>query len=291
MKMIKHIYNYFQLTKPSIMLLVLAAGATSIFIEGSLISHPLKLAAFFIGLYLTGGCANSLNQYLESEIDAKMIRTSSRRPIPAGSVTRRQALVFSIIIGILGVTIFAAAFNFLTAALSVGTILFYGFFYTLLLKPRTSQNIVIGGIAGAMAPVGAWTAATGTMAVTPWLIFLIIFIWTPPHFWSLALKFKEDYRRAELPMLPNIKGDVKTLNWILFYTLTLLAVSLLPLMLDFGWIYSMTAVTLGGIFIYKAMSARKNQCIEKYWELFRFSIIYLFTIFLALVIDNWAAVS
>jgi len=278
--------NYYKLTKPSIMILVLAAGATAIFMEGSLLADPWKLLLFMACLYLTGGSANALNQYFERDIDAKMTRTCSRRPLPKKQIESSHALVFSIAIGVIGVAVLAVAFNLLTALLAAGTILFYGLFYTLWLKPRTSQNIVIGGVAGAMAPVGAWTAATGTMNLAPWFIFLIIFFWTPPHFWSLALKFKDDYDKAELPMMPNKRGDSFTLNSILYYTLILVGVSLLPLLINFSWVYLLTALILGSIFIQKSVMARKVRTNENYWGLFRYSILYLFIILLVLAFDG-----
>ncbi len=281
------ILNLVQLTKPSIMLLILAAGITSLFIEGNMISDPAKVAVFLLALFLTGGSANALNQYFERDIDAKMVRTSGRRPLPLKKLSNMQALVFSVSIGVLGVLMLGFAFNWLTAFLSVSTILFYGLFYTLWLKPSTSMNIVIGGIAGAMAPVGAWTAATGKMALMPWLLFLIIFFWTPPHFWSLALCFKDDYRKAKLPMLPVVRGDDSTLTQIYYYTLALVAISLTPLFVDFGWLYFVSASALGVVFIRKAYLARKTKSKDLAWGLFRYSIIYLFSLFIVLIIETF----
>jgi protoheme IX farnesyltransferase len=156
-----------------------------------------------------------------------------------------------------------------------------------LLKPNTSLNIVIGGIAGAMAPVGAWTAATGSMAFAPWVLFLIIFFWTPPHFWSLALCFKDDYRKANLPMLPVIKGDDSTLKQIFYYSLALFAISMTPLLIDFSWLYLGTATVLGVVFIKKSIRARNMKSNKPAWDLFRFSIIYLFALFLALILGTF----
>ncbi|MFH2036310.1 MAG: heme o synthase, partial [Candidatus Zixiibacteriota bacterium] len=265
-------------------------GITSIFIEGSLISEPVRFAIFLFGLFLTGGSANSLNQYFEREIDAKMSRTSSRRPLPLGTVTPRQALIFSIIIGFMGVIILAVEFNMLTAILSLATIFFYGFLYTLYLKPRTSQNIVIGGLAGAMAPVGAWTAATGSMALTPWLIFLIIFFWTPPHFWALAIHFQDDYRIAKLPMFPIVVGRKTTLDYMLLYSIIMFSFSIVLLIVNFGWFYMAIAILLGPVFIWKIVKIRKESDNESMFGLFKFSINYLFALFLALIIDKilWA---
>jgi len=274
--------NLLKLTKPKIMLLVLAAGASALLIEGSMLESPFKFVLFLFGLFLTGGCANALNQYFERDIDSEMVRTSSKRPLPLGIITPPQALAFSLIIGISGFMLLVMAFNWLTGALSLATILFYALVYTLWLKPGTAQNIVIGGIAGAMAPVGAWTAATGSTAFMPWIIFLIIFFWTPPHFWSLALCFKDDYRRTKLPMLPIVKGDKKTLDAILLYTFIAVAITMLPLFIAFGWIYLVSALVLGAVFIYKSLLARRNKSRPFYWGLFKYSIIYLFAILIIL---------
>ncbi len=271
------------------MLLVLVTGATSMIIEGSLLSQPAKFLLVLTGLYLTGGCANALNQYFEREVDARMSRTRMRRPLPLHKIGALHALGFAVTIGIVGVAIFGVFFNVLTAALSLGTILFYSLAYTLWLKPRTWQNIVIGGVAGAMAPVGAWTAATGAMAWAPWIMFLIIFFWTPPHFWSLALFIKDDYVQVHYPMLPVVKGDRATLRWILLYTAILVPVSLAPALAGSGILYLSAAAILGAVFIWKAFVAYKNTDRQRARGLFGFSIVYLFAIFGALVIDklNW----
>ena len=277
---------YFQLTKPKIMILVLAGGATALFMEGSLIGKPLDFLIFIIALYLTGGCANALNQYFERDIDARMSRTANRRPLPLGRLSVKEALAFSIGIGIIGVSILLWAFNALTALLAVATILFYSLFYTLWLKPNTSQNIVIGGIAGAMAPVGAWTAASGTMALQPWLLFLIIFFWTPPHFWALAHHYRHDYRATGLPMLPVAKGIESTLNQIFIYTVLLFIASIILLAINFGWFYLCAVSILGPLFLMKAYRAKRNKNTVLIWAMFKYSIIYLFGIFISLMLDT-----
>ena len=278
--------NYFKLTKPTIMLLVLVTGGVALVVEGTLVDQPVKFGLFLIGLYLTGGCANSLNQYFERDIDAVMTRTSANRPLPLGLITKRQALVFSIGIGSSGVILLAVAFNLLTGLLAVGTILFYSLVYTLWLKPGTSENIVIGGIAGAMAPVGAWTAATGTVTLMPFIMFLIVFLWTPPHFWSLALRFKDDYDRSKLPMLPNVKGEQITLKRIFIYSVALFVASLLPLMVSFSLLYLIAAVALGAVFVYKSYQCMRYKNQQQVWGLFKYSIFYLFSIFCCLIISG-----
>jgi protoheme IX farnesyltransferase len=268
------------------MLLVLAAGATAVILEGSFLDAPEKIFLFLIGLYLTGGSANALNQCFEREIDGIMTRTNKRRPLPRGNLIFREALIFSIVIGLAGVILLGYIFNQLTAFLALGTILFYSLFYTLTLKPRTSQNIVIGGLAGAMAPVGAWTAATGTLTATPGLLFLLIFLWTPPHFWSLAIYFKDDYRAAKLPMLPAVMGDRAALNRILLYSILTVAASLLILITNFGWIYLTTAIIMGSLFLKTVIEARLKKDMNSLKVVFRFSIVYLFSLFLALIVDK-----
>lgn len=280
---------YLQLTKPTIMLLVLVTGATALVLEGSFLAQPLKFFLVLLGLYLTGGCANAMNQYFEREVDARMKRTAKRRPLPQGIISPASALVFSVSIGVIGVALFWFAFNPLTALLSLGTILFYSLFYTLYLKPNTYQNIVIGGAAGAMAPVGAWTAATGSMALMPWAIFLIVFLWTPPHFWALALFCKEDYREVGYPMLPVLKGDDATHNQILLYSLALIAVSMLPLAAGAAWFYAGTAAILGLIFLQRVLKARKSRKTADVRRLFGYSIVYLFAVCAALMIDKFVA--
>ena len=269
------------------MLLVLVTGATALVVEGSFLAQPQSFLLVMIGLYLTGGCANALNQYFEREVDARMKRTAKRRPLPQGIISPANALIFSVSIGVIGIAIFWFFFNALTALLSLGTILFYSLFYTLYLKPNTYQNIVIGGAAGAMAPVGAWTAATGSMALMPWSIFLIVFLWTPPHFWALALFCKDDYREVGYPMLPVLKGDTATHNQILVYSIALVVASFLPLAAGAGWLYAVSAGWLGVLFLVRALRARRSRDIGHVKKLFGYSIIYLFAICAALMVDNF----
>ena len=283
--MLASINNYIQLTKPTIMLLVVFTGSAALVVEGSFLSEPLKFLLVLIGLYLTGGCANALNQYLERDLDAKMERTKNRRPLPSGRLSPTSALIFSVSIGIGGVILFAYFFNWLTALLSLGTILFYSLYYTLWLKPNTTQNIVIGGIAGAMAPIGAWTAATNSMSVIPWLLFLIIFLWTPPHFWALALFSKRDYKIAGLPMMPVVKGDDSTRLQILVYTIILVISSLGLLFFGAGWIYGATALVLGVLFARRAFQLYIGKTDKLARQLFGQSLLYLFGMFSAVIVD------
>lgn len=284
--MLAAINNYVQLTKPSIMLLVVFTGTTALILEGSLLSHPVKFILVLVGLYLTGGCANALNQYFERDLDALMTRTRLRRPLPAGKISAHRALIFSTLIGAMGVVLFAYFFNWLTAILALCTILFYSLYYTLWLKPNSSQNIVIGGIAGAMAPVGAWAAASNSMNLTPWILFLIIFLWTPPHFWALALFCKDDYRLTGLPMMPVVKGDDSTRLQILVYSMILVSVSLTLGFFGMSWIYLTTAAILGFLFIRKAHDLYRIKTDQRARALFGYSLLYLFGLFTAIMIDG-----
>jgi protoheme IX farnesyltransferase len=277
---------YLQLTKPRVMVLVLVTGATALILEGSFLSHPHRIILFLLGLYMTGGAANAFNQYFERDIDARMSRTMGRRPLPLGQISKIGAFVFSSLLGLTGFFLLFIFFNSLTAILSLGTMLFYSLIYTLWLKPGTPQNIVIGGIAGAMPPVGAWAAATGSMPLTPWILFLIVFLWTPPHFWALALHFKSDYKKSGLLMMPVVKGVDSTLRQILVYSYLLVASSLLYSFAGGNWFYSSVAVALGVTFIYRAHVAQKTKDDKHIWAVFKFSIIYLFGLFSAMVIDK-----
>ncbi|MGE5177346.1 MAG: heme o synthase, partial [Hyphomicrobiales bacterium] len=198
--------DYIELTKPRIVALVLVTAVAGLVVEGSLLAHPLRLLAILFAITMTAGSANAFNQYFERDLDAQMARTRLKRPLPLHRVPPGRALAFAIGIGAASVALLAAVATPLAAWLAFGTIAFYGFFYTLWLKPRTVHNIVIGGAAGAMGPVIAWAAATGSLALAPVLMFLVIFLWTPPHFWALALVVQDDYRAVNIPMLPIVRG-------------------------------------------------------------------------------------
>ncbi len=274
--------DFLNLMKPSIMLLVLLTGAAALMLEGSLHASDGKFWGILLGLMLTGGCANGLNQYFERDIDAQMGRTKNRRPLATGKMLPKTALYFVVSCGVLAIILFAVFFNWLSAFTAFATIAFYSFFYTLWLKPRTHLNIVIGGAAGAMAPIIAWAAATGTLAWTPWLLFLIVFFWTPPHFWALALCVKNDYARVHIPMLPVIKGDSETRRQIFLYSFVLVAISLL---LHVGLLYLTAALVLGGLFVYKAWKLLKGQEQNYAWGLFKYSIVYLTALFVVIMAD------
>ena len=268
------------------MLLVIITGATALVMEGSLLNQPFKFFLVLFALYLTGGSANALNQFFERDIDSLMERTKNRRPLPLGRLKAINAFVFSISIGVIGVLMFGFIFNWLTALLSLVTILFYSLFYTLYLKPNTKSNIVIGGIAGAMAPVGAWTAATGEFALAPWILFLIIFLWTPPHFWALAAFRKDDYKKSGLPMLPVVMGVDFTMKQIVIYSFILVIATLSLYTVYSSLIYLAVALSTGYLFLKKSYMAKKEQTEKQFRGLFGYSILYLFALFFTIIIES-----
>jgi protoheme IX farnesyltransferase len=280
------IRNLFLLTKPTIMLLVVFSAAVALCLEGSLLHEPIRLGLILFAVYLTGGAANALNQYFEREVDAQMARTKLRRPLPQGKLTPNQALAFIVIIATVGVGIFAVAFNWLSALITLATIIFYGFFYTLWLKPNTPQNIVIGGAAGAMAPIGVWAAVTDNVALEAYLLFSIIFFWTPPHFWALAMLCKEDYMKVNYPMMPVVKGDSETLRQILIYTAITVSVTIVLAVVINSYFFGAIALILGLIYIQKTFKAQKSGSKEMMRGLFGYSIVYLFGLFTALIAES-----
>lgn len=277
---------YYSLTKPTIMLLVAITGAAGMVVEGHLLRTPFRFAAALLLLMMAGGSANAFNQAFERDRDALMERTRRRRPLPSGRIGAGEAFVVATGLGVASVVLYGLLFNLLAAILSLATILFYALFYTLYLKPRTPHNIVIGGAAGAMAPVIGWAAAAGSLGVEPVLMFLIIFFWTPPHFWALALCLKDDYRRVGLPMMPLAIGDAGTWRLIVVYVLVTLVVSLAMLFFGAGMLYTATALVLGGLFLRKTLRAQAQQSLRAARGLFGYSIVYLLALFTALIVDR-----
>lgn len=284
--MINKIKAYITLTKPTISLLVVVSGAAAVVMEGSFSSSPILFLTILILLALSAGSANGLNQYLERERDGKMARTRKRRPLPTGKLTPNEALVFSIAIGLSAVTAFAVVFNWLSAALTLGTILYYSTFYTLYLKPRTPYNIVIGGAAGAMGPLIGWAAVTGSLTWTPWILFAIIFFWTPPHFWALAICLQEDYREAKLPMMPNVIGEAKTWRKMTLYLYITYTFSLLLFAHASGWVYLVGAIGAGVMFLYRFNRGKRIMKVSETWKVFGYSIMYLLILFTFIIIDK-----
>jgi protoheme IX farnesyltransferase len=278
---------YLSLTKPRISLLFAITGLAVLLMDSHVMSDPVRLWLIVLAIFMTGGSANAFNQYFERDRDKLMARTAKKRPLPQGKISPDQALIFSISLGIAGTALLWYFGNPLASIFGLGTIVFYSFYYTLYLKPRTPYNIVIGGIAGAMGPLIAYAALTGRVAWVPFIMFLIIFFWTPPHFWALALCCKDDYSKVGLPMLPVVMGDEVTRKQILYYSFTLLPLSLSLFFLKaFGLVYLITALILGILFIGGAYRIYRQKTIKVCWQFFAYSILYLLLLFGAMMVDT-----
>ena len=278
------------LTKPRVMSLVVFTGLCGLVAARSPI-HPVIAFTAVLCIALGAGAAGALNQWYEADLDAKMKRTA-KRPLPDGRLERQTALHFGVGLGVFSVVLMGLAANWLAAAWLAASILFYVFIYTIWLKPRTAQNIVIGGAAGAFPPLIGWAAATGDTPLLPWLLFAIIFLWTPPHFWALSLFVRTDYAKAGVPMLPVVAGITVTRRHILLYTLPMVAAALAPWALGLaGWIYGAASVLLNLVFLALALAVVRNTATEPAdmapeKRLFGFSILYLFMLFAAIVADR-----
>jgi protoheme IX farnesyltransferase len=281
--------DFLTLMKPRVMSLAVFTAVVGLAIAPGHLD-PLLGCIAILGIAAGAGAAGVLNMWYDADIDAVMTRTS-RRPIPRGKISRTEALAFGLILACSAVTLLACAVNVRTAALLAFTIFFYVVVYTMWLKRRTPQNIVIGGAAGALPPVIGWAAATGAIGVEPVILFLIIFLWTPPHFWALSLNRTDEYARVGVPMLPVIAGRYATTRQILIYSGLLVPTSVLPWVLGFaGAIYGATAVVSGAIFIVLAWQLSESRNFEAdrraAHRLFVFSISYLFVLFAALLTDH-----
>lgn len=278
-----------QLTKPRIILLFALTGLTAMIVEGTLLTHPLQMWMVCLGIALTGGSANAFNQYLDRDIDSVMERTRQKRPLPNGSLSPNAALLFASVTGALATFILYAFGGALAAGLGVATIFYYVVIYTMWLKRTTPYNIVIGGAAGASAPLIGWAAATGHISFDALVMFLIIFMWTPPHFWALSLCLKDEYAKASVPMLPVVAGVEETKQQIFLYTLALIPLTLVPFITGaVGTFYFLSAVILGGIFIklsWGVLKANAEQLRSRSWRTFGFSILYLLVLFLFMIAD------
>jgi protoheme IX farnesyltransferase len=280
--------HFLSLTKPRVVsLIVFCAVIGMLLAMPGMIPAGLLLAAT-LGIWLVAGAAAAVNCLVEQRIDAVMARTRGR-PLPRGELTSAQTLAFASLVGGLGLTILYTLVNPLTMWLTFGTFVGYAVVYTVVLKPMTPQNIVIGGAAGAMPPVLGWAAVTGEVVPEALLLFLIIFAWTPPHFWALALYRTEDFARAGLPMLPVTHGHRFTRLYVLLYALILLACALLPFAYGMsGWIYLAAALILNGVFVTYAARLYVSYSDALARRTFRYSIWYLALLFAALLIDHYS---
>jgi heme o synthase len=279
--------DFVALTKPRVMMLAVFTALVGLSIAPVRLDPPATLAAV-LAIATGAGAAGALNMWYDADIDALMSRTAMR-PIPRGKVSRLGAVVFGLVLSGFAVLVLALATNLTAAGLLAGTILFYVVVYTAWLKRTTRQNIVIGGAAGALPPVIGWTAATGNVGLEPLALFLLIFLWTPPHFWALALNRADDYARAGVPMLPVVAGRTATTRQILIYSGLMVLASELPWVLGFaGTVYGTIAAIGGSMFLLLAVQLNRSPGSDRRTphRLFVFSIFYLFMLFAALLVDH-----
>ncbi len=283
--------DFLALTKPRVMTLVVFTGLCGLLAAPGPVDPVLGFTAILC-IALGAGAAGALNQWYEADIDAVMKRTA-KRPLPAGRMDRQSALHFGVGLSVFSVILMGLAANYAAAAILAVSILFYVLIYTVWLKRRTPQNIVIGGAAGAFPPLIGWAAATGEVAMLPVLLFATVFLWTPPHFWALAMFVKTDYANAGVPMLPVVAGERTTRHQIGLYTILMAAVAIAPWPLGLtGAIYGVTATVLSAIFAVLAaqVTFRKTEpedTMRPEKRLFRFSLYYLALVFTAVVADRW----
>ncbi|MBV6448940.1 heme o synthase [Nitrosomonas sp.] len=281
------INQFYRLTKPRVVSLIVFTAVIGMFmaIPGAVPLDILLLGT--TGIALVAGAAAALNCLVEQKMDAVMARTKGR-PLPQGKVSVPETLFFLLIVGGVGLFILYEWVNELTMWLTLGTFVGYAIIYTVILKPLTPQNIVIGGASGAMPPVLGWTAVTGEIASDALLLFLIIFAWTPPHFWALALYRKNEYASIGMPMLPVTHGDQYTKLQVLLYTVILCVITILPYVTQMsGLIYLVSSTILNGIFMYYAIEIYRNYSDQLAREAFRYSILYLALLFVALLVDHY----
>jgi protoheme IX farnesyltransferase len=281
--------DYIELMKPRVMSLVVFTALVGL-VVAPVPMHPVMAFTALLCIAVGASAAGALNMWYDADIDARMARTAAR-PIPAGRLARGEALAFGLTLAGFSVVVLGLLVNVFAALLLAATIGFYVGIYTVWLKRWTPQNIVIGGAAGALPPVIGWVSATGSVAIEPLVLFLIVFLWTPPHFWALSLYRADDYARAGIPMLPVVAGAAETRRQILRYTLVLAPVGVAPWLLGFaGPLYGITAVLAGGAMVTLAVRVRgeaRGHTASK--QMFGFSILYLFLLFAMLLVDRMAA--
>ena len=279
--------DFLELTKPRVvaLMLITAVIGMCMAVPGFVPWQPLVLGN--IGIAFCAGAAAAINHVVDERIDQKMSRTTNR-PVAQGRVSQSEAIVFAALLAILGAALLAVTVNVLTAVLTVASLVGYAFIYTMFLKRATPQNIVIGGLAGAAPPLLGWTAVTGEIHAHGLLLALIIFAWTPPHFWALAIHRKEEYAAVGIPMLPVTHGNRFTALHILLYTILMFLITLLPyITLLSGWIYAVAATLLGLRFLYWSIEILREKNPDAPMATFKFSITYLMVLFIAMLADHW----
>jgi protoheme IX farnesyltransferase len=282
-----HWRDYYALTKPGVVQLLVFTAIVGMFLATpGLVAWDVLLAAS-LGIGLAAAAGAVVNQVLDQRIDAQMARTRNR-PLPQGRIGERDALAFAMGLGLAGLMVLVVFVNALTAALTFASLIGYAVVYTVYLKRATPQNIVIGGAAGAAPPVLGWTAVTNSVDPHALLLFLIIFTWTPPHFWALAIARRTDYERADIPMLPVTHGEALTKSFVVYYTILLIVVTVLPYLTGMtGLFYLFGALLLGGGFLYYALKLKVAPAPDSPMTTFRYSISYLMALFSFLLIDHY----
>jgi heme o synthase len=282
------IQSYYQLTKPRIIPLLLITTAAGMWMAADGKVDPLLLLVTLLGGTFAAASAQTLNCIYDRDIDYDMVRTRNR-PIPAGRVQPRDALIFAIALAILSFTLLTVFANLLSALLAMSGIVFYMVIYTHLLKRHTAQNIVIGGAAGAIPALVGWAAVTGSLSWAAWLLFALVFLWTPPHFWALALMIRDDYAKVGIPMLPVVAGEVATTRQIWYYTLLVVPTSFLLIypIREAGIVYGLITLLLGSIFLSKAWQLRQSPSDKQLAKsMFKFSILYMMLLCTGIVVDS-----
>ena len=276
---------FFALMKPRVMSLVIFTGFAGMYLA-PVDMHPVLAVISLFAIAAGAGASGAINQWYDRDMDALMTRTRNR-PIPAGKVMPEEALAFGIVISVLSVMLLSLASNLLAGGLLAFTIFFYAVVYTVWLKRSTPQNIVIGGAAGALPPLVGWAAMTGTVTLEPIILFALIFIWTPPHFWALALVKNDDYRAANVPMLPVTAGADETRKQILIYSFVLMGAGILPFAIGMSGIaYGILSVIMGALFLAFALRLYFAKTDKAAWDLFKFSVFHLFVLFAGLIADK-----
>jgi protoheme IX farnesyltransferase len=278
------------LTKPRVTQLAVFCAVIGMFLATPTLPDMQKVIAGTLGIWLLAAAAFAVNCLIEQRVDARMLRTA-RRATATGAISSAQVILFSGALGGIGMFVLYRWVNPLTMWLTFATFVGYAVIYTVILKPRTPQNIVIGGLSGAMPPALGWAAVADAVPAEAWLLVLIIFIWTPPHFWALALYRTRDYENSGLPMLPVTHGQQFTRLHILLYSIALMATTALPFVIGMsGWLYFLCAMVLGALFVWYAWKLYRHYSDELSRKLFRFSILYLSLLFAALLVDHWLIV-
>jgi heme o synthase len=279
-------WSYVQLTKPRVIELLLVTTLPAMILADGGFPPALLVVEVLVGGALAAGGANTINCWIERDRDQVMRRTA-HRPLPMGTIAPERALVFGLVLEVAAFALLWSTVNLLSAALAVGAMLFYVFVYTIWLKPRSPQNIVIGGAAGAVPVLVGWAAVAGELAAPAWGMFAIVFFWTPPHFWALALRYRDDYAAAGIPMLPVVKGERVALREIVVYSVIVVAATLvLPLVSELGWLYGIAAAALGVALVGQAIRLARSAQPDKAIRFFTFSNTYLALLFAAIAVDT-----